>query len=152
LSTITRARTFDELRRIDLDGARALIVSLARNADRPVVRNRGRDHALLTHLDQLGSGAIADPASAAHELDRAILSATTDDAGTATIRAELAALVATMTGTPGTNEREAPWPSHPRPIDRPDRRIPHRRHRDRRPPRQPTPLTFEVLKNIYLNL
>jgi serine/threonine protein kinase len=117
LSSITPTRPAEELRRADLDAAGAFLVSLARNARRPVVRNDPGQQALLTYMEQLGAAsALADPAAAASELDSAVLGAVPDDVGTALVCSELAALVAMVTrtaeagGSPAKEQR--PQPTH----------------------------------------
>jgi serine/threonine protein kinase len=98
LSSIAPTRPVEELRGADLEAAGALLVSLARNARRPVVRNDPGQQALLTHMEQVGVAlASVDPAAAARELDSAVLGAIPEDVGTALICAELAALVTTVT-------------------------------------------------------
>jgi hypothetical protein len=97
LTSLALARSFDEVRGGDLADARALVSDLAHNANRPVVRHRGRENALLTSLEQYGNGGAATAIGAsAQELRRALVTAADDGTGP-NIRAELAALVTTLT-------------------------------------------------------
>jgi hypothetical protein len=101
-------RPLEELRRADLQAAGALLVGLAREARRPVVRGEPGQQALLARMEQLGAGAgSADPACAASELDDAVLGALPVDVGTGSVRAELAALVTMATRTADMNESPA---------------------------------------------
>jgi Protein kinase domain len=95
LSSITSQRPVEELRRADFEAAGALLVCLAGAAGPPAGGNGSQQQALLTQMEQLGTEtASAGLGSAASELENAVLGALPDDVGTASVRAQLAALVA----------------------------------------------------------
>jgi hypothetical protein len=97
LTSLARTRVVDEVRSADLESARSLVGELARNANRPVIWNHGRDEAVLTCLEHCGNGgSTAGIPAMTEELRRALQTAVCDDTGMVVTRGELAALVTTL--------------------------------------------------------
>lgn len=82
----------------DLDHARALVKDLAANADRPVIHHDGRYDGLMAALASAGSAPGDEPAEdTARGLEAALLEYLGDDTSTSGTRAEIGAVITTLT-------------------------------------------------------
>ena len=113
LASLADARGFDDTVAQDLTGARRLVADLARNADRPVVRRRGRFHDLMAELDRVSTDEDAGAAASAERLEHALLDAVGDATSMAGTRSEIGALVVTLVRrrSPHDAAEDTPRPS-----------------------------------------
>lgn len=92
----------------DLDHARALVKNLAANADRPVIHHDGRYDGLMAALAATAHAPDDEPAEAtARGLEAALLEYLGDDTSTAGTRAEIGAVITTLTRRSSPRERPA---------------------------------------------
>jgi tRNA A-37 threonylcarbamoyl transferase component Bud32 len=96
LASLAEARGFEDTVAQDLTGARRLVADLARNADRPAVRHRGRFQGLMAELDRVSTAEDVGAAASAGRLERALLDAVGDATSMAGTRGEIGALVVTL--------------------------------------------------------
>ncbi len=106
LESLVQAHGFDDASAEDLTAARGLVAEMGRNADRPVVRHRGRYDALMAELERTGSAADAEAArTSSGRLEHALLAAVGDATSMASTRAEIGALVTMLTRRSAPNGR-----------------------------------------------
>jgi hypothetical protein len=119
LASLADARGFDDTVAQDLTGARRLVADLARNADRPVVRHRGRFHGLMAELDRATTDEDAGAAASAERLELALLDTVGDATSMAGTRTEIGALVVTLVRRRSPHDASV-GTSRPTPVPVPD--------------------------------
>jgi hypothetical protein len=117
VSSLAAMSSGDELRAGDLVQLRALVATLARNADRPAARKREVDGALLRGLERFGAGPGRGYVHVlARELEALFVSSANGTG--AAVRAELANLVDVLVNRPGPDDYAVVEPPPPvTPVD-----------------------------------
>jgi tRNA A-37 threonylcarbamoyl transferase component Bud32 len=94
LVSLAHLRGFEETATKDLADARRLVAELAHDANRPVMRHRGRYDGLIEGLEQVGRGVDGwDATASASHLEQVLTAAVGETTGLAGPRAEIGALV-----------------------------------------------------------